>query len=172
MRYLILKYTFKIVVPLLLAVFTANAQNITYNVIASPFSTDQSVVVVIDNTTWPLAVASGILYQGEAPIAKTEYYYAILDSNKQPNTAEMFHRTPVKNNTPNEFFNRTLNNYQVISLPQVLAPLPSINRIKSDLHVEGQIPSIHIWGNDTAVTYLHENQLEDIDVELNFAYIG
>lgn len=154
------------------SLYTSIAQTITYSLIAAPFSTDQSLAVVIDNKTWPLFVTHGILYQGKAPIATTGYYYAILENDNQPNATEAFYRTPSQNNTPNEFFNRSSNIYQVLTLPEILAPLPSINRITTDLHIEGQIPSIHIWGNVTAVKYLHENQLEDLNVELNFTYIG
>lgn len=163
----------------MLAAIIVNAQdpqqNIKYSVIAAPDSIDYSVVVVVDNTSWPLSVASSsILYQGEAPVAQFGYHYAILDGNRQINATEEFSRAPVKtgNQTINEFFNRTQNIHQVFSLPQVLPPLPGINRIDSDLHIQGQIPTIHIWGNETAITYLHEHQLEDIDIEMNVTYIG
>lgn len=150
--------------------------NITYSVIASPESADASVVVVVDNTTWPLnaASSSSILYQGEAPVAQSGYHYAIVDGNKQVNATEGFSRAPIVDGkqTVNEFFNRSLNSYQFSSLPQVLPLLPVINRVKSDLHIQGQIPTMHIWGNETAVNYLHQNQLEDVDVELNLTYIG
>lgn len=150
----------------------AQKQNITYNVIASPYTPEQSVVVVVDDISWPLASAFGILYQGEAPIAQTGYHYAILESNQQVNTTEGFSRTPVPESTVNEFFNRASNQYEISPLPQFLAPLSSIDRIQSELHTLNQIPTIHIWGNETAVALLHENQSEDLDVELNFTYIG
>ncbi|KAG2204353.1 hypothetical protein INT47_009395 [Mucor saturninus] len=150
----------------------SNAKNITYSLIAAPFSADQSLAVVIDNTTWPLYETYGIIYQGKAPIATTGYYYAILENDKQPNVTEAFHRTPSQNDTVNEFFNRTSEYHQVLSLPQMLPPLPSINRIDTNLHIQGQIPTIHIWGNASAVKYLHEKPLEDISVRLNFTYIG
>lgn len=140
--------------------------------IAAPFSADQSLAVVIDNTTWPLYETYGIIYQGSAPIATTGYYYAILENDKQPNVTEAFHRAPSQNDTVNEFFNRTSEYHEVLSLPQMLPPLPSINRIDTNLHINGQIPTIHIWGNASAVKYLHEKPLEDIDVRLNFTYIG
>ncbi|KAI8090412.1 coth protein-domain-containing protein [Thamnidium elegans] len=161
-------------IPLLLSALNVNAQqqNITYNVIASPYTSDQSVVVVVDNTVWPLTSTLGIMYQGTAPIAQTEYHYAILESNQQVNTTEEFTRSPVSESTVNEFFNREKNSYQINSLPNVITPLSSINRIQSDLHIDGQIPTIHIWGNTSAVSFLHEKQLEDVDVELNFTYIG
>lgn len=160
-----------LVVSFLLSIVAVNAQNITYNVIAAPGSSSQTVAVVVDDISWPLVASSGILYQGEAPVAKQGYHYAILEENKQVSSSEGFSRTPVNSNTDNEFFNRPLNTYQVATLPQVLSPLDSINRITSDLHLHNQIPTIHIWGNETAVNSLHENQSEDIDVELNMTYI-
>ncbi|EIE79697.1 hypothetical protein RO3G_04402 [Rhizopus delemar RA 99-880] len=130
------------------------------------------VAVVVDGTTFPLQQTLGILYQGEAPIAKTSYHYAIVDANHGINASESFARNPIQADSLNEFFNRSMNAYNVSSLPQVLPPLPSIKRIASDLHKDGQIPTIHIWGNETAITYLNTNQQEDIDVELNFTYFG
>lgn len=127
--------------------------------------------MVVDNTTFPLQVNAGILYQGEAPVAKQAYHYVVLNENKAVNRSEEFSRSPVATNTPNEFFNRAQNIHQVRTLPQFLPPLSSINRIESDLHILGQIPTIHIWGNQTAVETLHKNQMQDLEVNLNVTYI-
>jgi hypothetical protein len=156
------------------ALINAQQQNITYSIIASPASADMSVAVIVDNVAYPLSATgtNSLLYQGEAPSASNEYHYAILDSMKQVNTSESFTRSPIQSNTLNEFFNRSLNTHELVTLPQVYDPLPSIHRITSDLHIQGQIPTMHIWGNETAVTELHGKQLEDLDVELNLTYYG
>ncbi|GAN11375.1 hypothetical protein MAM1_0566c10934 [Mucor ambiguus] len=163
---------------LLASLVSAQQQNITYNVIAAPESnSNMSVAVVVDNTTYPLAAKAsdgGLLYQGEAPVAQTGYHYAILDAMKQVNASEAFSRLPVMNKTTyNEFFNRSSNVYNVTSLPQILEPISAINRIESDLHLQDQIPTIHLWGNTTAIEALNGNQLdEDLNVELNMTYYG
>lgn len=136
-----------------------------------------SVAVVVDNTTYPLAAKAdegGLLYQGEAPAAQSGYHYAILDAMQQINASEAFSRPPVMNKTTyNEFFNRSSNVYNVTSLPQVLEPISAIKRIETDLHLQDQIPTIHLWGNATAIESLNDNQLdEDLDVELNMNYYG
>lgn len=161
-------------VPLLFTLLSnvqGQQQNITYKVITAPTS-NMGVAVVVDGTTFPLQQTLGILYQGEAPIAKTSYHYAIVDANHGINASESFARNPIQADSLNEFFNRSINVYNVSNLPQVLPPLPSIKRIASDLHKDGQIPTIHIWGNETAIAYLNANQQEDVDVELNFTYFG
>lgn len=163
---------------LLASIVSAQQQNITYNVIAAPgTSSNMSVAVVVDNTTYPLTAKSnegGLLYQGEAPVAQTGYHYAILDAMQQVNASEAFSRSPVMNDTTyNEFFNRSSNVYNVTALPQILEPISAINRIETDLHLQDQIPTIHLWGNATAIEALNGNQLdEDLDVELNMTYYG
>ena len=113
------------------------------------------------------------MYQGEAPIAQQGYHYAILENDKRVNISETFDRSPSQNHTFNEFFNRSWNTFnKSVTLGQTLPTLSSINRIKSDLHIYNQIPTINIWGNATAIDFLNNNQKEDIDVELNMTYIG
>lgn len=154
----------------------AQSSNITYNVIASPPTADMSVAVIVDGSPYPLtAPATGdLLFSGSAPAAKSEYHYALLNSANQVNASEAFTRVPVLNEstTTNEFFNRSMSTHQLASLPQVYEPAPVIDRIDSNLHQLGQIPTIHIWGNQTAVDLLHENQLEDLEFELNLTYYG
>ncbi|KAI8090410.1 coth protein-domain-containing protein [Thamnidium elegans] len=133
-----------------------------------------SVAVVVDKVTYPLEATFGILYKGDAPSATTGYHYAFVD-NKEVKVSEPFTRPPLKDGlltTLNEFFNRSISTYELNTLPQVLEPLSSIHRINSDLHIMNQIPSIHIYGNTSAIKYLKDNQLQDYKVKLNVAYIG
>ncbi|KAI8881326.1 coth-domain-containing protein [Backusella circina FSU 941] len=132
-----------------------------------------SVAVVVDNTSFPLQASdNSILFSGEAPAAESGYHYTILKNN-QVNTSESFLREPVTDeNTVNEFFNRSKNTHELAPLPQVYSPLPIIDRIKSDLHIEGQIATVHLWGNQTDIDHLHDNQSEDLDIKLNMDYIG
>ncbi|KAI8090406.1 coth protein-domain-containing protein [Thamnidium elegans] len=133
-----------------------------------------SVAVVVDKVAYPLEAIFGILYKGDAPSATTGYHYAFVD-NKEVKVSEPFTRPPLKDGlltTLNEFFNRSISNYELNALPQVLEPLPSIHRINSDFHIMNQIPSIHIYGNTSATKYLEDNRLEDYKAVLNVAYIG
>ncbi|EPB83655.1 hypothetical protein HMPREF1544_09571 [Mucor circinelloides 1006PhL] len=159
----------------LASLISAQSGNITYNVIASPPTADMSVAVIVDNNIYRLtAPTSGaLLYTGSAPAAKSEYHYAIIDSVNQVNASEAFTRTPVLNeSTTNEFFNRSISTHQLNYLPQVYEPVSVIDRIESGLHHLDQIPTIHIWGNQTAIDLLHKNQLEDLEFELNLTYYG
>jgi hypothetical protein len=153
--------------------FAQAQKNVTYNVItAAP--ADSTVAVIVDNVTFPLSVDYGILYHGEAPAAKVGYSYAVIDTvNNNAILSEPFLRPPLGEgqSTPNAFFNRSIDKYDLVTLPQALEPLSSIHKIKSDLHIPNQIPSIHIYGNASAIDYLHKNQLEDLEVELSVTYI-
>lgn len=136
-----------------------------------------SVAVIVDGNPYPLtapATTGDLLYSGSAPAAKNEYHYAILNSANQVNASEAFTRAPVLNEstTTNEFFNRSMSIHQLTYLPQVYEPASVIDRIDSNLHQLDQIPTIHIWGNQTAVDLLHKNQLEDLEFELNLTYYG
>lgn len=131
------------------------------------------VAVVVDNVVFPLKPEHGILYSGEAPPAKTGYNYAFVDG-ADIKISESFQRSPLslESSTLNEFFNRSSNVYNIKPLPQVFPPLEIIHRIKSDLHIQSQIPTIHIYGEQSTIDTLHGSQLEDLDVKLNLAYIG
>lgn len=134
-----------------------------------------SVVVIVDKVVFPLLiVTSGIIHRGEAPSAKIGYTYAYVNTmSNAVQISEPFSRSPLKEEkTLNEFFNRTISTYDVYSLPQVLEPLHNIHRIQSDLHIENQIPTIHLYGNTSATDYLHANQQEDIDIKLTMTYFG
>ncbi|KAI8635953.1 coth protein-domain-containing protein [Parasitella parasitica] len=160
---------------LLASLASARQQNITYSVIAAPETSSMLVAVVVDDMRYPLVATpndGGLLYQGQAPVAQSGYHYAIVDQSQQIAVSEPFSRTPVQDQkTYNEFFNRTMNVYNVELLPQIMDPISVINRIQSDLHIYDQIPTIHLWGNTTAIQALNGNQLDgDLDVELNMTY--
>ncbi|KAI9487273.1 MAG: coth protein-domain-containing protein [Benjaminiella poitrasii] len=149
--------------------------NTTYKVL-SLVPNNETLGVVVDGTVYPLTSVSEettLLHMGSAPVASTGYNYAILD--KQNNNIiekENFTRSPVNNGTLNEFYGRSWNSKTLTQLPTIMDPLPIINRIQSDLHIDGQIPAIHITGNQTAVDYIHANSEEDIDITMNMAYIS
>ncbi len=137
-----------------------------------------NVAVVVDKTVYMLKPEHGILYKGEAPPAKHGYSYAYIDDSSNSNSikiSESFIRSPLdvgSTSTLNEFFNRSSNSYNIKSLPQVLPPLESINRIESNLHLQNQIPTVHIYGDQLSIDNMHKNQQADIDVKLNIAYFG
>lgn len=149
----------------------AASQNITYNVIASA---GMAIAVVVDNQTYSLfnnKENSGILYSGEAPVSQFGYHYAILDARQQPSATESFSRAPMQEDTVYEFFNRSANTFNVSSLPQIYTPIS--DRIESQLHNRSYIPTIHIWGNNTAVEALHQNQsTNELEVKLSMTYYG
>ncbi|KAI8636405.1 coth protein-domain-containing protein [Parasitella parasitica] len=162
-------------VSILASLVLAQNNNITYNVIASPASPDMSVAVIVDNGTYHLTASTSgnLLYSGRAPAAQTAYHYVILDSANQVSASDAFFRPPIQNETTtNEFFNRSLATHQIEYLPQVYEPVPALNRIKSNLHILNQIPTIQIWGNQTAIDILHKNQFQDLEFELNVTYYG
>lgn len=158
---------------LALALITAtSAANVTYNVISLTNST-QSMGVVVDDKIYPLSIKENtyLLHTGEAPIASQGYSYAVLEKGDIVNP-ENFTRAPVESDTVNEYFNRTWNKWELDKLPVILPSLPIINRIESDLHIDGQIPTIHFVGNQSALDYMHDNQAnEDIEVSVNMTYI-
>lgn len=151
----------------------ASAANIKYKVI-SQVSNNQTAGVMVDDQVYALTVQdeSDLYYSGEAPVADNYYKYIILDSDQTTVVQqENFTRSPVKDNTVNEFYNRTWNSVDLVQLPTVLDPLPIIARIDSDLHIDGQIPTFHITGNQSALDYIHSNPSEDIDIQMNMTYI-
>ncbi|KAI8875992.1 coth-domain-containing protein [Backusella circina FSU 941] len=130
--------------------------------------------VVVDDQVYPLSTSekTSLLHTGEAPIASQGYSYALLKEGDIV-IPENFTRAPVESDTVNEYFNRSWNKWELDQLPIVLPPLPIIDRIDSDLHIDGQIPTIHFVGNQSALDYLHDNQAnEDIEVSVNMTYIS
>ncbi|KAI9487395.1 MAG: coth protein-domain-containing protein [Benjaminiella poitrasii] len=149
--------------------------NTTYKVL-SLVPNNETLGVVVDGTVYPLTSVSEestLLHMGSAPIASRGYNYAILDKqNSNIIEKENFTRSPVNNGTLNEFYGRSWNTKTLTQLPTIMDPLPIINRIQSDLHIDGQIPAIHITGNQTAVDFIHANSEQDIDITMNMTYIS
>lgn len=147
---------------------------ISYNVI-NLLNVSESMGVMVDNVTFPMFLnhtnGTDILYSGEAPTAKSDYKYIRFFSNKSSVT-EPFNRQAVIHNTPNEFFNRSWNTYDISTLPIIYPPLPAIHRIKTHLHSAGQIPTIHLIGNQTALDQMHQNSTADLTVITNVSYVG
>lgn len=134
-------------------------------------------VIVDNNKLYTLATAyaiSALYHTGEAPRPTLGYRYAIIDKDSGIIIEqEHFLRSPVaEDNTLNEYYNRTWNMMAVDKLPAIMEPLPILKRIQSDLHLEGQIPTIHITGNQTAIDIIHQNAREDIRVpDIKMTYI-
>lgn len=154
----------------------AASSNMTYNVI-SLVPSDKIIGVIVDDQLYPLASVdevSSILHTGEAPMASTGYKYAVIEKdNHDVVEEENFSRQPITNasETLNEYYGRTWNSKKLSKLPVIMSPLPIIDRIDSDLHIDGEIPTIHLFGNQSAVDYIHGNQQSDIDINLSMTYI-
>ncbi|RCH83871.1 hypothetical protein CU098_005398 [Rhizopus stolonifer] len=157
----------------------ANAQqnqssDIEYNVIALLNQTlYKSVSVVVDNVSYPLNsnTTFPILFSGKAPLAQSGYHYVKTYTNDDV-LAESFMRQPVNTTTPHEFFNRTWNSHNNAQFPQIYSPLESISRIKSNLHRDNEIPTLHIVGNSSQIDLLNRNISSDITVESNLTYLS
>lgn len=169
---------FSAVNKLMQAVFASSivysTNNVHYNVV-SLVPHDQTLGVVVDNQVYALTNngESSLLYSGSAPVAQTGYRYVVLDNhNNHIIQQENFTRTPVSDvSTLYEHYNRTWNIMQMDPLPDILDPLPIIHRVKRDAHFDGQIPTIHLTGNQTAIDYIHKNPRERVNVEMNLTYI-
>lgn len=155
----------------------AASSDITYKVV-SLVPDNQTLAVIVDENVYPLTSVSeqsSLLHTGKAPIATTNYQYAILEKNNTSNVLERenFTRNPVtEDSTLNEYFGRSWNTMNLTQLPRILEPLPIINRIESKIHIEGEIPTLHFTGNQTAIDYIHAHQQLDIDVEgMKMTYI-
>ncbi|KAG0174779.1 hypothetical protein DFQ28_008635 [Apophysomyces sp. BC1034] len=59
----------------------------------------------------------------------------------------------------------------IAKLPNVLPPLPSINRIQSDLHIAGQIPTLHFSGDQAEIDHMQANIIGQDKVLTNMTYI-
>ncbi|MBM6383957.1 MAG: hypothetical protein JSY10_08170 [Paenibacillus sp.] len=130
----------------------ASNKNITYNVI-SLVPNNQTLGVIVDDSFYPLTSTSDVstlLRYDEAPTSTSEYKYVFAQSdNNQIIETEKFSRTINENETKlNKCYGRAWNSYDKIKkLPTILPPLPIINRIESDLHIENEISTIHLLGN-------------------------
>ncbi|KAI8882039.1 coth-domain-containing protein [Backusella circina FSU 941] len=130
--------------------------------------------VIVDDQVYPLSASkdSSLLHTGKAPIAKDGYSYTLLD-NKVLINPENFTREPVEKDTDNEYYNRTWNKWNLDNLPIVLPSLPIVDRKDTDLHIDGQIPTIHLIGNETDLENMHENPTnESLSVLINMTYIS
>ncbi|KAG1604364.1 hypothetical protein G6F47_000989 [Rhizopus delemar] len=174
---LFLKY---ILATWLLFAAVTNAQSdqgsmISYNAIALLNQTIfKSMVVIVDSISYPLEANKTfpILFSGKAPSAKSGYHYAKVYASDNSTLAESFERQPVNQSTPHEFFNRTWNTHNNAQLPQVYPPLSSIHRIKSDLHRDNEIPTIHIIGNQTEFDQMKGNTTVDISAKTTISYLS
>ncbi|CEP14033.1 hypothetical protein [Parasitella parasitica] len=168
-------------ITLLVATVTsavAAASNITYTVVSLQPS-NQTIGVIVDNQVYPLTSVSDksqLLHSGEAPAATSGYKYAVLDKSNTATIVEQesFTRKPVtEDSTLNEYYGRSWNTMNLTQLPTIMDPLPIIDRIKSDLHIDGEIPTIHITGSQSSIDNMHSNNYADIDVsDLNMTYIS
>ncbi|KAG1095189.1 hypothetical protein G6F42_018600 [Rhizopus arrhizus] len=156
----------------------AAASNITYNVISLQ-PDNQTIGVIVDNQLYPLTSVhekSQLLHIGDAPAATSGYKYAVIDKANPSNIVdqESFTRHPVTDDkTLNEFYGRSWNSMKLTQLPTIMDPLPIIDRIESKLHVDGEIPTIHITGNQSDIDNMHKQQYANIDVNgLSMTYIS
>lgn len=166
---------FKAITTAFVAVSQAN--NITYNVV-SLLPHNQAMGVVIDDQIYPLIETnkdSTLLHYGKAPKSNSGHYkYVILlKDNRQIVQCENFTRvlTRQDKSTLNEYFGRSWNKFDLPLLPTVLPPLSVIDRVQTKLHVDGEIPVIHLFGNQSEIDLVHKNQTSDIKIELNMTYI-
>lgn len=155
----------------------AAASNITYNVVSLQPS-NQTIAVIVDDQLYPLTSVSKksqLLHTGDAPAAASGYKYAVIDKANPSNIVdkESFTRQPVTDDkTLNEYYGRSWNTMNLTQVPTIMDPLPIVDRIESKLHTDGEIPTIHFTGNQSAIDNMHKNQYAEIDVEeLSMTYI-
>ncbi|KAG1110815.1 hypothetical protein G6F42_015217 [Rhizopus arrhizus] len=132
------------------------------------------MAVIVDSISYPLEANKTfpVLFSGKAPSAKSGYHYAKVYVSDNSTLAEPFERQPVNQSTPHEFFNRTWNTHDNAQLPQVYSPLSSIHRIKSNLHRDNEIPTIHIIGNQTELDQMKSNTTADVSVKTTISYLS
>ncbi|CAO3665010.1 unnamed protein product [Rhizopus stolonifer] len=132
------------------------------------------MAVEIDNVVYTLGLQSPstILYGGRAPIALHSYRYVKINKANFRTTPEGFYRSPELEDTVNEFFNRTWNKKHIASFPQVYEPLPVIKRIPTQLHRNGEIPTIHLITKQEDVDNMHDGYNKDINVNANMSYVS
>ncbi|KAG2198068.1 hypothetical protein INT47_011903 [Mucor saturninus] len=170
--------TLSAAIRILPAVFVTSviaSSNITYNVI-SLVPNNTTVGVIIDSQVYPLSTVSddsALLHIGQAPAADTYKYALLFKENTTIIETESFARNGTNEDTLNEYYGRSWNSWALDKIPTILPPLPIIDRIESKLHIDGEIPTIHLTGNQTAIDYMHANQeSKDIDIYLNMTYIS
>lgn len=166
---------FILVASLFIALTNAQSDNtIDYNVIKLLNETD-TMGVIVDNVTYPLdhSKDTTVLYTGKAPVAKNGYQYVKITKENNNTEVENFLRKPTESDTVNEFYNRTWNTKEITKLPTILQPLPVINRIQTDLHKDGEIPTMYLVANQTEIDLLHNsNFTEDYKIKSDMTYIN
>ncbi|KAI9489624.1 coth protein-domain-containing protein [Zychaea mexicana] len=152
-------------------------QEVEYRVI-SPFTGQDhhTLAVVVDDKSYPLirSSVSQLVHVGTAPASSRDdgYYYAKIKDNVIVEEEYMRRFTGiVDTTTPYQFYNRSRDYWDITPLPQVLDPLSAIHRIESELHVSGEIATIHVMGNQTEIDYMHTNVLEDYQLKTDMVYI-
>jgi spore coat protein CotH len=132
------------------------------------------MAVEVDNVTYPLtpSKSASIIYSGQAPAAQSGYRYVKISKGNDSRESESFFRHPTKNSTVNEFFNRSWNSRNLTQLPVLYQPLDAIHRINSSLHRDGEIPTIHLVGNQTDFDIMHHSNLTgDYEIKGNMTYV-
>lgn len=162
---------------LLLLVGVTRAQMMDYSVVATLNKTlYTSMSVVVDDIAYPLEsnTTYPIIFSGKAPTAKSGYRYVKTTNNTIDQLSESFLRLPQAiQSTPHEFFNRTWNTHPNARLPQVYSASSPKNRKVSSLHRDDEIPTIHITGNETALTLMHHSPATaPISVDTTISYIS
>ncbi|KAL0094855.1 coth protein-domain-containing protein [Phycomyces blakesleeanus] len=145
---------------------------ITYSVISLEGGR-QDISVVVDTISYPLLQSAQVpvLYTGSAPIASKDYKYS-MGTGRNSMKTENFSRNKTEESTPNETFGRPWNTRVLSKLKSALPPIPSIDRIKSLLHIDGEIATIHLSGNQSAFDNMHNNPMEESLVAANVSYIS
>ena len=153
-------------VLLLLLVITAfpqltaasQRQEIEYRVI-SAVQDNVKLVVVIDDKVFQLSHSStsSLIHTGIAPPASVAYFYAKTKDGIIVEREYMDRPANINGSgaTTYQFYNRSQDRWDIASLPKVLDPISVINRIDTDLHIYGEIATIHIIGNQTEINQLH-----------------
>jgi hypothetical protein len=166
-------HTYLKTIVLVLVLFAVlSAADILYSVVSLTNRT-HTMGVLVDNQMYPLypTEQSSILHIGNAPVAKKGYSYIVLEG-RNVISKEGFPRSPSSSDTQNEYYNRSWNKWDLKKLPIVLPKLPIINRMESDLHIDGEIPTIHFVGNQDTLDKIHKNQLNnDLSVDVKMTYI-
>ncbi|KAI7894225.1 coth protein-domain-containing protein, partial [Mucor mucedo] len=153
-----------------------SGSSIQYSVI-SLISKNQNLGVIVDDQVYPLSntnEATPLLHRGKAPICSTGYKYAILSSHQVLDTENFTRPCSSDNIQANDYYGRSWNSYHNLTrLPTLLPPLDIMDRIQSDLHIENEIPTIHLYGNQNEIDYMHHNQVnKTVRIKLNMAYIS
>ena len=110
-----------------------------------------------------------ILHQAEATGGVPYQYVRIDRKNQKILEKEKFVR-PSRKNVVNEFFGRDWTVKPIHYLPSLSLSKP-YDRAKTDLHPEGEIPTIHITAPQAEIDNMHTHYLKKIDIHGNFTYM-